>query len=124
MIYSKPVIAAHRDVEYRYELHATRSLGDLSQAGKGPGGPRLFRYRAPAFALEKGPEWLKIDPLTGVLSGKANAAGEAEVAVTVTIDQPVREARRVGAEWGNEKVLGVETQRVGSYAQTFVLRVE
>ena len=70
VIYSKPVLAAKVGAEYRYQVCANRSLGDLSARMKGKEQVSgYFDIEKPRFALERGPAWLKIDEATGVLSG-------------------------------------------------------
>ena len=59
----------------------------------------------PKYALEKGPNWLKLDAATGVLSGTPDAAGKFDVAITATIDREVRKLDENALGWGNEKVL-------------------
>src|SRR2546423_1567881 len=120
-----PALEGQTGRSQTYEVHATRALGDLSSRTEDGWEVRgYFQIEHPQFALEKGPAWLRIDPATGVLSGTPEAAGPAEVAVTVTIDQSVRTLDESALKWGNEKVLGVERQRVGSHTQKFVVRIE
>ena len=125
VIYSKPVLAAKVGAEYRYQVRANRSLGDLSARMKG--GNQVSGYfdiEKPKFALEQGPAWLKIDHATGVLSGTPDAAGKVEVAVTATIDREVRKLDEKVLVWGNEKVLSTTTERVGTATQKFVIDVQ
>jgi hypothetical protein len=77
----------------------------------------------PKFAIEKGPAWLKIDPATGLLSGTPDAAGKVDVVVVVTIDQEVRKLDDLTLGWGNEKVLSISTERVGSATRRFSIEV-
>jgi hypothetical protein len=77
----------------------------------------------PACALEKGPAWLKIDAATGLLSGTPDAAGKAEVVVTVTTDREVRNLDPGSAGWGAERVVSTSTERVGSDTQRFTINV-
>jgi len=125
MIYSKPVVAAKVGAEYRYQVCATRSLGDLSARMKdNQQVSGYFDIEKPMFALEQGPAWLKIDEATGVLSGTPDAAGKVQVAVTVTIDREVRKLDEKVLAWGNEKVLSTATERVGAATQKFVIDVQ
>jgi hypothetical protein len=124
VIFSKPVEAAKAGAEYRYQVCATRSVGDLSsrmKAGQQVNG--YFDVEKPRFALAHGPAWLKIDPATGVLSGTPQAAGKADVEVTVTIDRDVRKLDERTLTWGNEKVLSTATERVGEATQKYTIDV-
>jgi len=124
VIYSKPVVAAKVGAEYRYQVCAVRSLGDLSSRMKGSDQVSgYFDVERPKFALEQGPAWLKIDEATGVLSGTPDAEGKVQVAVSATIDREVRKLDEKALVWGNEKVLATTTQRVGTATQKFVLDV-
>jgi len=70
VIYSRPVAVAKVGAEYRYQVCATRSLGDLSSRMQGKNQVSgYFHIEKPAFALQQRPAWLKIDPDTGLLSG-------------------------------------------------------
>jgi hypothetical protein len=124
MIYSQPVLAAKVGAEYRYQVRANRSLGDLTarmQGGNQVSG--YFDIEKPKFAIEQGPAWLKIEPATGMLSGTPDAAGKVEVAITATIDRQVRKLDEKALVWGNEKVLSTTTERVGAATQKFVIDV-
>jgi len=125
IIYSKPVVAAKVGAEYRYQVCANRSLGDLSARMRGNQQVSgYFDIEKPRFALEQGPAWLKIDEATGVLSGIPDAAGKVEVAVTATIDREVRRLDEKALVWGNEKVLSTTPERVGTTTQKFVIDVQ
>jgi len=58
-----------------------------------------------------------------MLSGTPDGPGRAEVAVTVTIDRQVRKLDEAVLRWGNEKVLSVDTERVGVATQKFIIDV-
>jgi hypothetical protein len=121
MIYSQPVRTATVGAEYRYQVLATRSLGDLRIQG---GQTQSFwDSEKPRFALRQGPRWLAIDETTGVLSGKPDAAGKVEVVVTATIDRTVRKLDDNSLGWGQEKVLSTGTERVGLATQEFDIQV-
>jgi hypothetical protein len=123
-IYGKPATQAKVGTEYRYQLHANRSLGDLRlRMVKGKEIANFWDIEKPKFAIEQGPAWLKIDPATGLLSGTPNAAGKVDVAVTVTIDQDVRKLDDGPLGWGIEKVVSTSTERVGSAARRFSIEV-
>src|SRR6185295_9083428 len=93
LISSKPVTTAKAGAPYEYAVQANRSLGHLTyrQVG-GKDTANFWEIEKLTFGLAKGPDWLKIDAATGVLSGTPPAAGSFEVEVTVTLD---REARKV-----------------------------
>jgi hypothetical protein len=119
------VTAAKVGAEYRYQVCASRSIGDLSsrmKAGQQVSG--YFDIEKPKFALASGPAWLKIDQATGVLSGTPDAAGKVNVEVTVTIDREVRKLDERTLSWGNEKVLSTSTERVGAATQKFAIEVK
>ena len=76
------------------------------------------------FALTKGPAWLRIDEKTGTLSGVPDAAGTADVEVTVTLERTVRRLDEARLSWGHELVKEVVTEKVGSATQRFQVTVE
>jgi hypothetical protein len=125
VIYSKPQVTARLGEEYKYQVRANRSLGDLSarmQGGYQVSG--YFDVEKPKFTLTQGPAWLKVDEATGVLSGTPEAAGRVEVAVTATIDRQVRKLDEKALVWGRETVLATTTERLGPAAQIFVIDVQ
>lgn len=125
VIYSQPVRQAQVGTEYRYQVRATRSLGDLSSRMQGQDQVSgYFDVEQPAFALQQGPAWLKIDPATGVLSGIPDKAGKVDVTVISTIDRQVRQLDEKALVWGNEKILSTATERVGNATQQFVIEVQ
>lgn len=125
IIYSRPPLTAKVGEEYRYQVRANRSLGDLSSRMQGDQQVSgYFDIEKPRFVLAQGPAWLKIDEATGLLSGIPDAAGRVEVAVTVTIDREVRKLDEKALIWGRENVLSTTTERIGSAIQKFVIEVE
>ena len=120
VIYSKPALEAKVGVEYRGQVSANRSLGDLRK--RNPEVANFWDIEHPKYAL-KGPSWLKLDADTGALSGTPDAAGKFEVEVTATIDREVRKLDEGALGWGQEKVLSTSTERVGSATQRFVIEV-
>ncbi|MCX5643635.1 MAG: hypothetical protein NTZ17_02965 [Phycisphaerae bacterium] len=124
VIYSKPVVAARGGAEYRYPVLANRSLGDLSsRMAEGQQTSGYFDIEKPRFTLAQGPAWLKIDEATGVLLGTPDVPGRADVTIAVTIDRQVRKLDEAVLRWGNEKVLSVDTERVGAAIQKFIIDV-
>jgi hypothetical protein len=123
-IYGKPATMAKAGTEYRGQLQANRSLGDLRlRMVNGKETANFWDIEKPKFAIEQGPAWLKIDPATGMLSGTPDAAGKVDVAVTATIDQEVRKLDDSILGWGNEKVISTSTERVGSATRRFSIEV-
>jgi hypothetical protein len=125
VIYSKPFTAAKVGAAYRYQVRATRSLGDLTARMRG--GDQVSGYfdiERPTFSLTQGPPWLKIDAATGQLSGTPDAEGGSPVSIAVALDRPVRKLDEKALIWGNEKVLAAGTERVGTANQTFVIEVQ
>ncbi|HTK74384.1 MAG TPA: Ig domain-containing protein [Gemmataceae bacterium] len=123
-IYGKPASAANVGSEYRSQLQANRSLGDLRlRIVDRKETANFWDVEKPMFAIAEGPAWLKIDPTTGLLSGTPDAAGKVDVAVTVTIDQEVRKLDDGPLGWGIEKVLSTSTERVGSATRRYSIEV-
>jgi hypothetical protein len=124
VVYSKPVVTTQVGAEYCYQVLATRSLGDLSsRMADGQQTSGYFDIEKPQFALTQGPPWLMIDEATGVLSGTPDVPGRADVIVTAVIDRQVRKLDEAVLRWGNEKVLSVDTERVGMASQQFAIDV-
>jgi hypothetical protein len=120
VIYSKAALQAKVGAEYRGQVSANRSLGDLRK--RNPEVANFWDIEHPRYTL-KGPSWLKLDADTGALSGTPDRAGEFKVEVTATIDRQVRKLDEGVLGWGNEKVLSTFTERVGSATQRFVIEV-
>jgi len=124
-IYTKPAVTATVGAEYRYQVHANRSLGDLSsRVVDGRQAKGYFDVEMPKFVLDQGPAWLKIDESTGMLCGTPDAPGKVDVSVTASIDRELRKLDEAALKWGREKVLSVTTERVGSATQKFVIHVQ
>jgi hypothetical protein len=115
-IYTRPLVTAKAGEDYKYQVRANRSLGDL------PSG--YFTVEKPKFALVTGPAWLKIDESTGVLSGVPASAGKVEVVVRAVIDRKVRKLDESKLIWGVEKVLSEGVERVGEATQKYVIDVQ
>jgi acetyl esterase/lipase len=123
-IFSKPPEAGRVGKEFRYQVQAVRSLGDLRVrvlAGKETAG--FWDVEKPRFALVEGPSWLRIDGSTGVLCGVPDAAGNVEVVVRVMLERPVRSLDENRLSWGLELVKKVGTEKVGSATQRFRISV-
>jgi hypothetical protein len=125
LIYSRPVRTAALGAEYRYQVCATRSLGDLSSRMQGTEQVNgYFDIEKPKYTLQQGPPWLRLDENTGMLTGVPDALGTVEVVVAATIDREVRILDEKTLAWGNEKLLSTAIQRVGSVTQQFVIDVQ
>jgi len=125
VIYSRPVVTAQVGAEYHYQVLVNRSLGDLSSRMAGDQQTSgYFDIEKPRFTLTQGPAWLRIDEATGVLSGTPDVPGSADVIVTAAIDRQVRKLDEAVLRWGNEKILSVDTERVGVATQRFVIDVK
>ncbi len=125
VIFSKPPTKTQVGAEYRYEVRANRSLGDLTarmQHGQMVSG--YFDIEKPTFELQQGPAWLKLDPATGVLSGIPSAPGQFDVTVLLRLERPVRQLDEKVLAWGNEKVISTSVQQVGADTQKFTIEVK
>ncbi|MGA2064930.1 MAG: putative Ig domain-containing protein [Thermoguttaceae bacterium] len=122
VIYGTPAVQAKVGAEYRSQVLANRSLGDLRLHG--PQTPNFWNVEKPKYALEQGPSWLKLDAATGALSGTPDAAGKFEVAITATIDRQVRKLDQNALGWGVEKVLSTSVERVGTTTRKFIITVQ
>jgi hypothetical protein len=123
VIYSKPTLRAREGAEYRGQVSANRSLGDLRMRKvEDKFVASFWDIEHPKYAL-KGPGWLKLNADTGALSGTPDAAGKFEVEVTATIDRTVRKLDEGALGWGQEKVVSTSTERVGAATQRFVIEV-
>ncbi|HXI50441.1 MAG TPA: hypothetical protein VNH84_03030, partial [Candidatus Saccharimonadales bacterium] len=125
VIYSEPVVSAKVGGEYRYQARANRSLGDLSARMKdNQQVSGYFDIEKPAFDLEQGPAWLKIDPATGMLSGTPDRGGRFDIVIAARIERNLRTLDENALSWGNEKVLSTSTERIAAATQHFVIVVE
>jgi len=120
-ISSKPAESAKIGADYHYQVATVRSLGDLRSRTEGAS---FWDIEKAKFALVQGPSWLRIDENTGVLSGKPDAAGSAEVIVSVTLERTVRRLDDDRLSWGHEKVLGVAIDKIDSAPHKFRITVE
>jgi acetyl esterase/lipase len=123
-IFSKPPEAARVGKEFRYQVAAVRSLGDLRlRVVEGKEVASFWDIEKPRFALVQGPAWLRIDESTGVLRGVPDAVGNTEVVVKVTLERPVRRLDEGRLSWGQEQVKEMGTEKVGAATQTFRIAV-
>jgi hypothetical protein len=123
-IFGMPATQAKVGTEYRSQLQANRSLGDLRlRLVDGKETANFWDIEKPKFAIKEGPAWLKVDPATGMLSGTPDAAGTFDVAVTVTIEQEVRKLDDGRLGWGVEKVISTSTERVGPATRKYSIEV-
>jgi hypothetical protein len=124
-IYSKPASTAKVGTEFRYQLFAIRSLGDLRlRIVEGKEVASFWDIEKPRFVLVQGPAWLRMDESTGVLTGLPDAVGNPEVVVTVTLEKSVRRLDEARLSWGQELVKDVVTEKVGSATQRFRVNVD
>jgi Fibronectin type III domain len=122
-IYSKPPDAAKVGTEFRYQLSAIRSLGDLRlRTVEGKLAASFWEIEKPRFVLVEGPTWLRIES-SGMLRGVPDAVGNPEVVVKVTLERSVRRLDEGRLSWGQELVTEVGTEQVGSTTQRFRITV-
>jgi hypothetical protein len=122
-ISSKPPEAARVGTEFRYQVAAVRSLGDLRlRIVEGKEVANFWDIERPRFVLVRGPAWLRIES-SGLLRGVPDAAGSTDVVVRVTLERSVRRLDEGRLSWGQELVKGVATEQVGSATQRFRIAV-
>jgi hypothetical protein len=123
-ISSKPVETGRVGADYRHQVVAIRSLGDLRmRVVDGKETASFWDIEQPRFALIKGPSWLRIDEKTGTLTGVPDAPGKVEVVVTVSLEQTVRRLDDARLSWGHELVKEVVNEKVGTTTQQFQITV-
>jgi len=124
VIYSRPEASAKAGEPYRYQIRATSSWGDLT--ARQAGDREVANYwsvEKPRFSIRRGPNWLTLDEVTGILSGVPDGPGKVEVEVSATIDREVRKLDEAILKWGNEKVISTGVERVGSASQRFSIEI-
>jgi hypothetical protein len=122
VIYSQPVERARVGTEYRYDLGAIRSLGDVrTRVVESREVMNYWDVEQPRFQIEHGPKWLTIDSATGQLSGKPDRAGQADVTVAVTLQRLRRSLDPAQLQWGVEKITETRVETIGTAKQTFVI---
>jgi hypothetical protein len=122
VIYSRPSMQARPGVDYRYDVSAIRSLGDLRT--RVVGGREVMNYwdvEKLRFQMEKGPKWLRIDESRGQLSGRPDRAGRSDVVIAVKLERERRKLDPSVLQWGVEKVIESRIETVGTAKQSFVI---
>jgi hypothetical protein len=120
-IHSAPESRTRVGASYRYQLRCIRSLGDLRARGNLR--MAFWDTEDSRFELVRGPDWLAVDPATGVLSGRPDAVGTTQVIVAVTLERDTRELDPGALSWGQEKVVGTSRVEIGTARQQFLLHV-
>jgi acetyl esterase/lipase len=124
LIYSKPPDQAKVGMEYRYQVSAIRSLGDLRlRIIDGKEVASFWDIEKPRFVLVKGPAWLRIDQRSGMLRGVPDAAGNMDIVVEVTLERSARRLDDDRLSWGQELVKEVVTENLGTAKQRFRINV-
>ncbi|MHB9024724.1 MAG: putative Ig domain-containing protein [Armatimonadota bacterium] len=80
-IFTNPVTTAKVGQPYAYQARSLWSLGGFVEGSPGIKRPHQDTIR---FALKQAPAWLKVDAVTGLLSGAPTTAGTVEVTLEVT----------------------------------------
>jgi hypothetical protein len=123
-IFSKPPDAAKVGTEYRYQVSAVRSLGDLRvRVVEGKEVAGFWDVEKPRFVLVQGPTWLRIEEDTGLLRGVPDAAGNTDVVVKVILERSIRRLDEGRLSWGQELVKEMGTEKVGSATQHFRIAI-
>ncbi len=124
VIVSAPPTQAMTGIAYRYPVETIRSLGDLRmRVASGKETMGYWDIERPRFKIERGPRWLAIDEMTGVLSGTPDRAGPAEVVVSVTLGRGERRLDEEALKWGIEKVISTGTEISDAATQNFTIAV-
>jgi len=124
VIHSEPPTAARVGGDYRYQLQANRSLGDLkAREVNGQEVRAFFEIESPKYTIVKGPAWLKLDPATGTLVGKPDAAGKFEVTILATIEREQRKVDEAALVWGNYRLLATSIEKLAGTPQSFTIDV-
>jgi hypothetical protein len=122
VICSEPITRAMKGADYRYDVRATRSIGDLRM--RIVNGKEVMNYwdaEQPRFKIERGPSWLTIDEATGRLSGTPDSVGRSDVVISVTLQRERRPLDPAQLQWGIEKVIETRRETVGGAKQAFVI---
>jgi hypothetical protein len=125
VIGSEPVTEAGVGVEYRYEVSAIRSLGDLrTRVVNGREQMGYWDVEHLTFQIERGPTWLVIDKSSGQLSGRPDRAGRFEVIVAATLERELRTLDPAQLQWGIEKVVDSRIEAAGTARQVFIIEAK
>jgi hypothetical protein len=90
-VWETPCLTARRGTSYQSRLSTIRSLGDLRvQWVEEKEVASFWDIERPRFRIVQGPSWLRIDERSGQLSGIPDAAGNADVVVTLALERSVR----------------------------------
>jgi hypothetical protein len=123
-IYSAPITNAPTGQRYTYQVKTIRSLGDLTRrdAAKPKPGARYWKIEPSKFTLTQKPNWMSIDPETGLITGTSDGTG-GTVVVSVTL---IKEHRLVHDKdnimWGNEHEQSRTFETLGPVVQQFVVQ--
>ena len=124
LIVSSPPPTAKPGADYRYRVAVIRSVGDLrTRVIDGREVMNFWDIERPRFALERGPDWLRIDAETGLLHGTPDRAGPVEVVVSAALRREERRLDEAALKWGQEKVLASDPVNTGSVTQRFTIDV-
>jgi hypothetical protein len=108
--------------EYRYQVQAIRSMGDVrTRVIDGREVMNYWDVEQLRFRLEKGPSWLMIDEATGQLSGRPDRLGLVEVVVAATLQHEHRPLDPAQLQWGVEKAIDRRVETAGTVKQSFVI---
>ncbi|NLW49480.1 MAG: fibronectin type III domain-containing protein [Candidatus Brocadiaceae bacterium] len=121
LVYTTPVTSARVGTPYVYRAAAVRSLGDARNRGRA--GMGYWDIEEPAFSIEQGPDWLTVDPATGLLTGTPHTPGRVPVVLRALIERDVPILDEGALAWGNYTVTSTERRRVGSAVQEFTIDV-
>jgi len=83
-IFTSPVTEARGGKPYRYQARSLWSKGEFALGRPGVTRPHMDKIR---FQLKQTPQWLKVNPESGVLAGTPAEPGTAEVVLEVTDGQ-------------------------------------
>lgn len=95
-IWSAPVTEASAGQVYRYAAEAVRSIGDLRTVtiDGNPYNPAFRDADELAFELVEGPGWLRVNRLTGEVTGRPTGAGAFEVVIKAVRKQGGEDVQR------------------------------
>ena len=122
-IFSTPVTSTPAGQPYRYQVQAIRSIGDLTRRDntKPKPGTRFWKIEPLKFALTQSPNWMTIDPDTGLITGTSDGTG-GTVIVSVTLTKEHRLVHDANAiVWGNEWEQSRTYETVGPVTQQFAV---